>query len=380
MKILLSRSASQQFIGGAELSARDITRCLTKQGHDCVLITNIRREDMKKGLNAGTLRYSLWPRRNSSVLDKLLYFPRLLALFVHYFFITIFFKPDVICPQSREDQVVLTFIGKILGIPVVWRDPGDLALQLSHTPVSILQKLNRRLLMKSIKNSTAIFTLNEDDKAVLEKTIPTLGDSHISVIASDILFEDYRITKPDTKNQSSDIVIGTISQLHPHKGVEFLIRAFKELSKKHPGIELQVVSNGPEKETLQELAGSSRVTFLGHLSNISDWLSRIDIYAQPSLREGWGRTVKEARYFGKPIVASKVGGIVKQISDGKTGLLVEPGTVDELKAALERLLRDPALQKRLAAAARKDALHEGDWNKTVSDKIVPLFKSVLQQR
>jgi glycosyltransferase involved in cell wall biosynthesis len=98
------------------------------------------------------------------------------------------------------------------------------------------------------------------------------------------------------------------------------------------------------------------------------------IVAVPSRREGYGMTAREAMAHGRPVVATAVGGLRDAIRDGETGLVVAPGDVHALRAAVERLLGDPVLRERLGNAARSDAqarfsrTREGDalvdlWNR-----------------
>ena len=79
---------------------------------------------------------------------------------------------------------------------------------------------------------------------------------------------------------------------------------------------------------------------------------------RPSRREGYGVVAREAMAWGRPVVASAVGGLVDAVEDGVTGLLVPPGDVAALRAALERLLGDAELRARLGAAAREKAQRE----------------------
>jgi len=79
---------------------------------------------------------------------------------------------------------------------------------------------------------------------------------------------------------------------------------------------------------------------------------RADVVAQKSIAEGFGLTVSEAMWKGRPVVASAIGGIRDQIEDGRTGLLVEP---DDLQAFGERvsgLLADPHRAERMGEAAQ----------------------------
>lgn len=83
------------------------------------------------------------------------------------------------------------------------------------------------------------------------------------------------------------------------------------------------------------------------------------LVVQKSLFEGFGLTVTEAMWKGRPVVASAVGGIMDQINDGVDGILLnDPTDLDEYAGALKRLLRDPALAERMGALAHAHARDE----------------------
>ena len=81
----------------------------------------------------------------------------------------------------------------------------------------------------------------------------------------------------------------------------------------------------------------------------------------PSRREGYGVAAREAMAYGKAIVTTGVGGLADAIDDGVTGLVVPPGDVAALRAALERLLADAGLRLRLGPAAREKAQATYAW-------------------
>ena len=83
------------------------------------------------------------------------------------------------------------------------------------------------------------------------------------------------------------------------------------------------------------------------------------VVVQKSLAEGFGLTVTEAMYKGTPVVASAVGGIVDQVDDGRTGLLVRnPLDLEEFGGAVNRLLNDSALAADLGAAGRQSVIDQ----------------------
>jgi len=93
-------------------------------------------------------------------------------------------------------------------------------------------------------------------------------------------------------------------------------------------------------------------------SEVGRWYDRAAVVCVPSRREGYGQVAREAMAHGRPVVASAVGGLADAVSDGETGVLVPPRNVAALRAAIERLLADPAERERLGVAARAQAEEE----------------------
>jgi trehalose synthase len=79
---------------------------------------------------------------------------------------------------------------------------------------------------------------------------------------------------------------------------------------------------------------------------------RADVVAQKSLAEGFGLTVSEAMWKGRPVVASQIGGIAEQIEDGRTGFLVEPSDLRSFGERVSELLQDPHAAERMGEAAQ----------------------------
>jgi glycosyltransferase involved in cell wall biosynthesis len=131
-------------------------------------------------------------------------------------------------------------------------------------------------------------------------------------------------------------------RLSPEKGVLELVEAAR-------GLPLVVAGDGPLRERVPGALG-----FVPH-DRLLGLYERAAIVACPSYREGFGMVCAEAMAHGRPVVASAVGGLRNLVVDGETGLLVRPGDVAALRAALERLLADDELRSRMGAAARERA-------------------------
>jgi glycosyltransferase involved in cell wall biosynthesis len=150
--------------------------------------------------------------------------------------------------------------------------------------------------------------------------------------------------------------IGTIARLHAVKNVDDLLRALTRL----PGVELEIVGDGPERGRLSELAQAlgvaDRTLFAGWSQDTRAWLGRWDALVLPSSAEGLPLAILDAMLAELPVIATPVGSVPEAIRHERTGLLVPVGDPDGLAAAIRRLLGDGALAERLATAARAHAL------------------------
>jgi glycosyltransferase involved in cell wall biosynthesis len=122
------------------------------------------------------------------------------------------------------------------------------------------------------------------------------------------------------------------------------------------GLPLVVAGDGPLRGRVPGALG-----FVPH-TELLGLYERAAVVACPSHREGYGVVCAEAMAHGRPVVASAVGGLLDLVVDGETGLLVPPGDVPALRAALERLLGDAELRRTLGRAAQTRARERLSWD------------------
>jgi glycosyltransferase involved in cell wall biosynthesis len=120
---------------------------------------------------------------------------------------------------------------------------------------------------------------------------------------------------------------------------------------------LNVVGWGPDKETLvAEYGKEPNIHFQDGVEGRAKWacIQNNDVLVLPSrLPESFGVVIVEAYAMGKPVIASKIGGIPEIVKNAETGLLVAPASVDELIAAIEQFLRSPGLYAELSVACKQ---------------------------
>lgn len=173
-------------------------------------------------------------------------------------------------------------------------------------------------------------------------------------------------------------IILSIGRLQPEKNYNGLIRAFAKVHKAHPETMLLIVGSGPERDKLLSIARSleihEAVAILPWARDVASYYKSCDIYVQPSLYEGWGMAVIEAMASGAPVVMTDVGCAGEVVRSEETGLVIKPGSEEELVFALERLLSNNALRlklsgnslkevKKLATKAETLVLYLSSWEK-----------------
>jgi 2-deoxystreptamine N-acetyl-D-glucosaminyltransferase/2-deoxystreptamine glucosyltransferase len=149
-------------------------------------------------------------------------------------------------------------------------------------------------------------------------------------------------------------------RLSPEKGVAELAEAAR-------GLNLVVAGDGPLRDRVPGALG-----FVSH-DELEALYRRAAVVVCPSHREGFGVVAMEAMAHGRPVVASAVGGLLDLVVDGETGLLVPPGDIGALRAALDRLLADPDLRRRLGETGRERISERFSWD-TVTRSTIALYE------
>jgi glycosyltransferase involved in cell wall biosynthesis len=148
-----------------------------------------------------------------------------------------------------------------------------------------------------------------------------------------------------------------VGRLSPEKGISELVKATR-------GLNLVVAGDGPLRSLVPDALG-----FVPH-EEVERLLARTAVVVLPSHREGLPMVLLEAMAHGRAVVATPVGGIPSLIEDGATGLLVPKGDAEALREAIERLLADADLRKRLGEAARARVGEVASWDRVLDATLV----------
>jgi glycosyltransferase involved in cell wall biosynthesis len=157
--------------------------------------------------------------------------------------------------------------------------------------------------------------------------------------------------------EPGDAVIGTVGNFTAKKDQASLLRAMAAVVRDHPRARLVLVGSGPLeaelKHTASDLGLADRAVFAGSRHDIVDLLPGFDVFALSSRFEGLPIALLEAMATGLACVATRVGGVPEVVTDGRDGILVEPGDPDALATALGKLLGDENLRGDLGRRAAR---------------------------
>lgn len=177
-----------------------------------------------------------------------------------------------------------------------------------------------------------------------------------------------------------------VGGLEPRKGLEYLIHAMETVVEETPNSRLIAVAKtgfrGTDEWGWFRTLGD-RLGLEGHLEfyesvsqdKLLEFYSECDVLALPSKTEGWGLSLMEAMACGKPVVASRVGGVPELVRDGIDGILVDPGDAKGLAESIIRLLNDPALRTRMGSSGQS-RVSEFSWDATAK-VVIEAYRSAL---
>jgi glycosyltransferase involved in cell wall biosynthesis len=156
--------------------------------------------------------------------------------------------------------------------------------------------------------------------------------------------------------EPDDVVIGAVGRLEPQKRFDLLMTAVARLRAERPNLRLLIAGDGslaaPLQQTIAALDLQPICRLVGHREDVPTFHHALDLLVQSSDYEGTPNAVLEAMALQTPIVATDVGGTAELITNGVHGLVVPPGDVDAIAAAIEAALGDASATRSRADAAR----------------------------
>ena len=234
-----------------------------------------------------------------------------------------------------------------------------------------LDRLIYSLCTKVLIDSTSQRDFLLENNIVKEKKSLVLGSGSFCGVDTlrFIPSDEHRISMRKKYNLSPDqIVYLFVGRLKKDKGVFELIESFSHLRSVHKNINLWLL--GPDEENIKNQILSNKMSkegieFIPFSPNPELFMNAADIFCLPSYREGFGTVIIESASCGIPAIGTRIYGLKDAIEDGITGLLVGVKDIESLKHAMERLLQDHEMRKKMGETARMRAKEEFDQRKVI---------------
>jgi glycosyltransferase involved in cell wall biosynthesis len=273
---------------------------------------------------------------------KFKYFPFIFPSLIHLYYLVIKEKTDLIHVNDMWWIPLGYIVSRMAKIPTV----AFLRAELEF----------RRIRQYWLTRPTLLIPVSNSIKNTLLEN--NMDPERIQTIYHGVNCEGTLAVEQNPKSGSSPYspIIGTIANIFPWKGLEYLIQAVDHLKPNYPDIRCLIVGKGDKNYQykldllVKNLNLEDNIEFLGFQEDVNSVLSRFEIFVLPSIREGFGIVLLEAMAMKKAVVASRVGGIPEIVQDGRTGLLVPPGNSIAIADAIHRLIENESLRHQFEKA------------------------------
>jgi lipopolysaccharide heptosyltransferase II len=322
-------------IGGVERGTVDLAQALVKLGHKAVVVSNGGElvADIEK---AGGVHYQL-PVHRKSLLNIFLMIPKLAEIIKKE-------EIDVVHARSRMPAWIAFFACRRTKTAFVTTCHG----YYKKHPFSFVMGWGKRVIVLS--------------NVIARHMIEDFGVPHerIRLIPRSVDLGKFKYSSPD-KRTGKIFNVGIIGRLTPLKGHLHFIKAMEKVSRINPNIKIWIVGDAPGskdayKEQLRVLVKrlglEDNCEFLGNQKDIPGILANLNLLVlATTTHEAFGRVIVEAQACGVPVVATRVGGVVDIIEDGRTGIMVPPADPQAMAEAIIKIMNDKSLALKMAEAA-----------------------------
>lgn len=270
-------------------------------------------------------------------------------------------KVDVAICHTTKAMIIGCIAARLAFVPKILSIVEGLGYAFTPGPER-KRRLVRAILAPAMKASLAfcdvVFVLNSDDKACLiDLGILSPRKKVIQIAGTGLDLDHYAYVTP-TPGPPRFLTIGRMVR---DKGIFDFVAAAQIVKAKYPSARFQLVGpidNHPTAVSKAEIARWVRdgtIEYFGVTDDVRPYLANCTAYVLPSYREGMPRTIMEALAVGRPVITTDVPGCREAVKNGVTGFVVAPQNVEELAAAMERVIEKPDHAAILGTRGREDA-------------------------
>ena len=367
MNILMVSNEFPPSVGGVQTHVFELSRALTKIGHRVQVITRDRNQGTPRRESIDGIFVERLPLPNSHLLyDRMLRYHLQKAI-----------RKNDIDIVHVHGMRPLNACRK-LAIPVIFTNHTSSFVRRASKGGKAQKKM-----LHQLQPASAVLTASD---ILSEKTKETGYTGPVSFISNGV---DPAIFYPGPSSLRRELsidpdayVIAIACRLEPVKGVRYLAAAVASID--NPELQLVIAGDGSEKSDIESILKKQIQSGNAHLLGSIDYSKMPEIYrgadasSLPSLMEATSIAGLEAMACGLPIIGSRVGGIPFIVEDGKTGILTEPESVGEIKQAIQLLLNDRVLSRRMGDAGLEAVIQHFTWSK-VAQQVVTHYRKLIDQ-
>lgn len=290
------------------------------------------------------------------------------------------YRFDIVEFPNWEGPALVTVLWRFVPVVVRLHTSTWETVELAGRPPTQRERFLMWAERTSARRANAVVTHSEAHRA---ESARRLGLRAITVIPHGINLPSEAMV---TQAEGESLAVLTVGFLNPRKGTDIFLEAIPKVLAEVPKATFWIVGGDPGgryerqfREQHPQLANGC-VQFAGYAppETLSQYYSRCAVYASASRYESFGLTFVEAMGHGKPVVGCRGGAIPELIEPEVTGLLVPPNDPEAFAAALVRLLRDPALRRRLGAMGRLRAA-ERYTSERMAERIEAFYRATIAQ-
>lgn len=352
-------------VGGIEIASQDIANLLAQKGNDVYVVTSGKRNLMEKP-NQNVIVYRC-SNSGLNLFDSSVFW-------LKAFFALTKIKPDIVHCQAIPMGVPAFLFKQLYRKPyIVWCHGFDV-----YNPWKFKKIISRAVL----NSADAVIALTNHMREMLQKSC----NKDIAIIPNSLNVKKFEsasknLNQEELGIEKEDRIILFVGTLNPVKGLQYLVEAFKTISRKIPKAKLLLVGDGPERRNLENMVKKNgledKVSLIGRVENdeVPKYMTIADVFVLPSLSESFGIVNLEAMACGLPIVATRVDGIPEVVNDPENGFLVEPMNSGQIAAKVILLLENDALREKMGKTNREKAKEYG--LEKIIGKIEKIYSEVL---
>jgi len=258
-------------------------------------------------------------------------------------------RVDILHTNSLKADVLGALAGRLASVPILWHVRDRITDEYLPARAASLFRLACRVLPQAIAVNS---------RSTLESL--QMAESNLTRIVHDGFVEPGQV---QVLEQGPAPLIGLVGRISPWKGQDIFIRAAAQVREQFPSARFQIIGSAmfgeaeyeaQVRELARELRLEEALEFTGFRSDVESCIAALDILVHAStMGEPFGQVVMEGMAAGKPVVATRGGGVPEIVAENESGLLVPMSDVPAMAQAILQLLRDPEQARRMGQAGQR---------------------------